>query len=204
MNMGNRKTVCIDLDGVLAEYDGWKGHEHIGDPIPGAVQFVDAILDFADVVIHTSRCADDDGRKDWTETRQAESVKLVHDWLCNHDFTGRISIWAKPGKPMASAYVDDRAVVCRPMKDDQYDFDRALREVRALVAGAPLGGTGEYSDGKLDDSDEGDLRLMVSHNGNDVRIDFGKPVAWLGFPKDQAVQFATLILKHAGVQVCQR
>ena len=25
---------AIDLDGTLARYDGWKGIEHIGDPIP--------------------------------------------------------------------------------------------------------------------------------------------------------------------------
>lgn len=28
------KTIAVDLDGTLAHYDGWKGIEHIGDPIP--------------------------------------------------------------------------------------------------------------------------------------------------------------------------
>lgn len=27
-----KKNVCVDLDGVLAQYDRWKGIEHIGDP----------------------------------------------------------------------------------------------------------------------------------------------------------------------------
>lgn len=32
-----KKTVAVDLDGVLADYStGWQGIEHIGDPIPGA------------------------------------------------------------------------------------------------------------------------------------------------------------------------
>jgi hypothetical protein len=199
-----RKAVCVDLDGVLAQYDGWKGHEHIGDPIPGAQQFVEAILEFADVVIHTSRLADDAGRADWTETRQEDSAKIVWKWICEHDFTGCVRLWTDPGKPLACAYVDDRAVVCRPMRDDQYDFDRALREVRALVSGEPLGGVGTASHGQLDETDEGDLRLMVSSDDGNVRIDFGKHVAWLGFPKDQAVDFAMLILKHAGVKICQR
>lgn len=31
--IGNR-WIGVDLDGTLAQWDGWKGHEHIGDPIP--------------------------------------------------------------------------------------------------------------------------------------------------------------------------
>jgi len=35
-----KKTrVCLDLDGVLAEYNGWEGSDHIGPPLPGALKF---------------------------------------------------------------------------------------------------------------------------------------------------------------------
>jgi hypothetical protein len=34
----------FDLDGTLAFYDGWKGDEHIGDPIPSMVTRVQAYL----------------------------------------------------------------------------------------------------------------------------------------------------------------
>jgi hypothetical protein len=34
------KWVGVDLDGTLAYYDGWKGPEHIGDPIPAMVERV--------------------------------------------------------------------------------------------------------------------------------------------------------------------
>jgi len=50
-----KKSVCVDLDGVLAQYDGWKGVEHIGDPIPGAVQFTKKLQEVARVVIFTTR-----------------------------------------------------------------------------------------------------------------------------------------------------
>ena len=30
--------IAIDLDGTLAEYDGWKGIDNIGKPIKGAVE----------------------------------------------------------------------------------------------------------------------------------------------------------------------
>ena len=198
--MSKRKAVCIDLDATLAEYDGWQGVEHIGDPIPGAQAFVAAVAEFADVVIFTTRM-----NADVNKGHEVNRLGyLIQDWLTSHKFPA-VGIWCGQGKPLAAAYVDDRAVICRPMRDDVYDYDRALAEVRALCAGKPLGGQGTYSDGKTGDDDEGDLRLQVAHSGDGVRIDFGKPVAWLGFTKDQAIQFAMLILKHAGVQIqCQR
>ena len=32
--MSTSGTIAVDLDGTLARYDGWKGIDHIGDPIP--------------------------------------------------------------------------------------------------------------------------------------------------------------------------
>ena len=28
------KWIGVDLDGTLAEWDGWHGHQHVGEPIP--------------------------------------------------------------------------------------------------------------------------------------------------------------------------
>lgn len=45
--MSNEKQqqgwIGVDLDGTLAEYDGWKGAEHIGEPIP---RMVDRVRDW--------------------------------------------------------------------------------------------------------------------------------------------------------------
>lgn len=30
--------IGVDLDGTLAHYEGWKGVEHIGEPIPAMVE----------------------------------------------------------------------------------------------------------------------------------------------------------------------
>jgi hypothetical protein len=35
--MQGKGVILVDLDGTLAHYDGWKGEEHIGDPIPEMV-----------------------------------------------------------------------------------------------------------------------------------------------------------------------
>jgi hypothetical protein len=61
-----------------------------------------------------------------------------------------------------------------------------------------FGSTGEYPLGKLDETDEGALSIGIATDkqGN-VIINFGKPVAWIGMPKDLALQLASLIKTHA-------
>lgn len=38
--MKNRNWIGVDLDGTLAEYHGWEGHEHIGPPVPKMLERV--------------------------------------------------------------------------------------------------------------------------------------------------------------------
>ena len=48
--------IGVDLDGTLAEYHGWKGADHIGEPIPAMVERVKAWLaEGKDVRIFTAR-----------------------------------------------------------------------------------------------------------------------------------------------------
>lgn len=61
-----------------------------------------------------------------------------------------------------------------------------------------LGATGSFPEGKLDASDEGELRLAVSSGNGLIRIDFGKPTAWVAFPANQAKELAALLMQHAG------
>lgn len=63
-----------------------------------------------------------------------------------------------------------------------------------------IGTTGNFPKGKLNEDDEGELSLMVKEADGNVHIYFGKPIAWLALPKEQAFQFALLIMKHAGAQ----
>ena len=59
-----REWIGVDLDGTLAQYDGWKGPEHIGPPIPKMVERVKRWLaaDEYAVKIFTARvsCRDDE------------------------------------------------------------------------------------------------------------------------------------------------
>ena len=60
-----------------------------------------------------------------------------------------------------------------------------------------FGATGTFSRGKMHASDEGDLRIGITHTQSEVVINFGKEVAWIGLEPDLAEALANLILDHA-------
>jgi hypothetical protein len=61
----------------------------------------------------------------------------------------------------------------------------------------PIGPTGDFPKGKLDADDEGGLMLAISVYNGVVRVDFGKPLEWLGLPPEEALAFASLLVKQA-------
>jgi hypothetical protein len=78
---------------------------------------------------------------------------------------------------------------------------------RQFVSVFPLvddraGATGEFPFGELDDSDEGELTIGIDADihGN-VRLEFGKPIAWLAMPPAQAASFARLLLRFSGALI---
>ena len=142
-----KPRVCVDLDGVLAQYDKWKGVDHFGDPVPGALEFAKKLSKFADITVFTSRCAQDvlEGSR---ITPGQLRVKVI-DWLEKHKFP-YTDVYTGQGKPRAAAFIDDRAVHCDPQNVSDA-FDVSLAAVKSLVKkphGIPktVGGyTGRYS-----------------------------------------------------------
>ena len=51
-----KRIIAVDLDGTLAQYDGWKGDDVIGDPIPAMVsRLKEEESEGATIVIFTTR-----------------------------------------------------------------------------------------------------------------------------------------------------
>jgi len=128
-----KKTVCVDLDGVLAEFDHWRGIDHIGKPLPGAVDFTHKLSKMARVVIFTVRCNPEASESD--ETTQQLAAR-VESWLREHGFYFD-EVYTGQGKPLAAAYIDDRAVPCCPQEPSEWPLDKgyggALLEVQGLL-----------------------------------------------------------------------
>lgn len=139
-----KRTVCIDLDGVLADYSqGFQGVDVIGDPIPGSVEFTKALSEFASILIYTTRCSERvkggnlGAVPDGGDSRSAEELRsTIRDWLEKHGFAYD-DIWIGQGKPIASAYVDDRAVSCQPQLHGSLQFQVALHRTRYLIFPEP-------------------------------------------------------------------
>ncbi|MFM7640060.1 MAG: hypothetical protein ACKO45_00655 [Cyanobium sp.] len=129
---GQKPRVCLDVDGVLADRTYGRGAEDLGDPIAGAVEFTRALAERAEVVIHSARLAAEDPSSG--AARKAEA--RLRDWLDQHGFTYH-TIATGVGKPVASAYVDDRGVSCRPMDDGPRAFADALLAVERLCGPSP-------------------------------------------------------------------
>lgn len=142
-----KPRVCVDLDGVLAQYDKWKGVDHFGDPVPGALDFARKLAKIAEITVFTSRCAQD--VLEGSRITPAQLRIKVIDWLEKHGFPYK-DVYTGQGKPRAAAFIDDRAVHCDPQSDGEA-FEKSLEAVKGLVKkphGIPksVGGyTGKYS-----------------------------------------------------------
>jgi hypothetical protein len=194
----SKPILCLDFDGVIHSYaSGWKGADVIPDPpVDGAMKFIWDATDHFRVAIFSSR------------SNQPGGLSAMKAWVSHH-FRGYWGTHATQAddklsdiewpteKPAAMITLDDRALTFEGVWPDI----ETLKEFQPWNK-RPLGATGTFSQGKIDDTDEGDLKLGVAYDklNGIVRIDFGKPVAWLGMPPEQAIQLGKLLLKNAGAK----
>lgn len=100
----NNGWIGVDLDGTLAEYDGWKGPDHIGAPVPLMVERVKKWLsDGIPVKIFTARV--------WGEDRDGVAT-IIQDW-CEKHIGQRLEVTCTKDYGMLSLW-DDRAIQVIP------------------------------------------------------------------------------------------
>ena len=128
-----KPRVCLDLDGVLASYESWEGIDQIGSPLPGAREFALALAEIADIIIFTTRCsAEPDERSDISPLTPGQARIHIVDWLERHEIP-YTDVYMGEGKPRAAAFIDDRAVVCRPQIDGDA-FAESIKSVKKLLS----------------------------------------------------------------------
>lgn len=102
MSLLRNPTICVDFDGVIATDNGWQGVGVFGQPMSGtraALKYLESLGWF--IIVHT--CRGEEG--------------LIEEYLEKHGIPFH-AINKNPyqpdgmnnGKPMADAYLDDRAV----------------------------------------------------------------------------------------------
>lgn len=94
-------AIAFDLDGTLAEYDGWKGVDHIGPPIPAMIAVLrEHIAKGDECIIFTARVS---GEAD----ERALASHYISKWLRVNDLP-HMQVTATKYKKFTKFY-DDRA-----------------------------------------------------------------------------------------------
>lgn len=77
--------------------------------------------------------------------------------------------------------------------------EKLSEQMRDEAARLRLGATGDFPEGRADETDEGAIEFGVSHNVERARVfmNFGKPVAWLALTLVQAEQLGELLMRQA-------
>lgn len=103
MEKSEQKTICVDFDGVIAEYGSWRGKGIFGDPIRGVHEFMRKLKGEGwKIIIHTSRSETD------LIKRYLEEEKIPFDYINYNPIN--VELGCNLGKPVADIYLDDRAI----------------------------------------------------------------------------------------------
>jgi hypothetical protein len=106
-----RPLVCVDLNGVLDAYTGWRNPDHWDPPRPGARRFLEDLRAHGfDVVVFT--------------TRHPTGVRR---WLREHGLADLVGAVTRR-KPPAHVFIDDRAICFKG------DFGDAVKQAAAFKA----------------------------------------------------------------------
>jgi len=106
----SRRTIAVDFDGVIADYDGWQGAGVLGQPRLDVVEALRVLSrEGWKIVIHTTRGQD-------------EIAAYLEHHAIPYDEVNRNSDYQTQGpKPVADVYWDDRAL--RYTGDAQKDLE---------------------------------------------------------------------------------
>jgi hypothetical protein len=101
-------TVCVDLNGVIDTYSGWKGNDHVDPAREGAKEFLEELSKRYRVVIFTTQPA-----------------PKVWEWLKEYSLDGYVTE-VTDRKPPALFYIDDRAVMFKG------NYEETLQEIKSF------------------------------------------------------------------------
>ena len=124
--MSHKPTVCVDLDGTILEFDEWRGEQHFGKPITGARAVLNELKHLGwRVIIYTTR------GNEILVRNALDRYGVPYDYINRNPDQ---PAGTNEGKPIADAYVDDRAVAFRG------NWRKTLEEIQSLDPRKKKGG----------------------------------------------------------------
>jgi hydroxymethylpyrimidine pyrophosphatase-like HAD family hydrolase len=110
IKLSRQPTIAVDVDGVIADYDGWKGKGVLGNPRADVVHALKTLASEGwKIIVHTTRDS-------------SEILQFLIENNIPFDEINRNSSYQNGGtKPVATVYWDDRA--CRYSGDALADLE---------------------------------------------------------------------------------
>jgi hypothetical protein len=91
--------IGIDFDNTIARHDTFGAADDVGEPIPGAIQFIKAVKQLGfDIVIFSARAIDPLGKK------------AIEQWVDENGLSEYIEFVTHEKLPSFKFIVDDRAI----------------------------------------------------------------------------------------------
>lgn len=104
MSTSRPKNYAFDFDGVIAQYDGYRGSDHAGEPILEVVEAIRTLKSHGHTIIVYAATRENDFLRAYAEKH---NIPIDHYNENPQIATGRTH------KPVAHVYIDDRAVTYR-------------------------------------------------------------------------------------------
>lgn len=114
------KTIAVDLDGVIFEYDEWKGIKHFGPVIPGVKDALAKFMEMGfNVIIYTTRT-------NTKVNKGFQEKELIYTVWCALVKNGIPFDDISTEKPIAEFYIDDRAIRFK-------SWTKTIKKVKGLI-----------------------------------------------------------------------
>ena len=135
--------IGFDLDGTLAENNGWKGIEHIGEPVKGMVEELKKIhKEGKKIKIFTARVADKEDAEEakkyikaWCEENLGFVPEITHekDALAYRFYDDRaIQVFPNAGVKVQTAFLDAMRIIAE-LTDGYRNCKGLLPQIERLV-----------------------------------------------------------------------
>lgn len=117
------KVICFDFDGVISTYDGWKGFDILGKPIPEVIEAMKKLKEKGYyIIIFTTRLFTPK-IKEWLD-----KYKVPYDeFNTNKNNPPHTSI-----KPVYHAFIDDRAVNFN-IKTNKLSTEELIKRIEDII-----------------------------------------------------------------------